>query len=158
MITHEKATDKNIITKQVVINTPTSARLLPITADKKVIDEIQQALNELERLKKFKETFDNYELVKKQDFIAYENWIECEAELKKSPTAEEVCKTLSEFVGREVSYTNKQFHYIIKNTQVLIYVTETYDNNTFSLGVYLPPHLITLIGRFYEGVTGWIKN
>jgi len=154
MITHEKATDKNIITKQVVINTPTSARLLPITADKKVIDEIQQALNELERLKKFKETFDNYELVKKQDFIAYENWIECEAELKKSPTAEEVCKTLSEFVGREVSYTNKQFHYIIKNTQVLIYVTETYDNNTFSLGVYLPPHLITLIGRFYEGVTG----
>ena len=52
MITHEKATDKNIITKQVVINTPTSARLLPITADEKVIDEIQQALNELERLKK----------------------------------------------------------------------------------------------------------
>ncbi len=52
MITHEEATDKNIITKQVVINTPTSARLLPITADEKVIDEIQQALNELERLKK----------------------------------------------------------------------------------------------------------
>jgi len=67
------------------------------------------------------------------------------------PTAEEVCKALSEFVGREVSYTNKQFHYIIKNTQVLIYVTETYNNKTFSLGVYLPPHLITLIGRFYEG-------
>jgi len=52
MIMHEKATDKNIITKQVVINTLTSARLLPITADEKVIDEIQQALNELERLKK----------------------------------------------------------------------------------------------------------
>ena len=67
------------------------------------------------------------------------------------PTAEEVCKALSKFVGREVSYTNKQFHYIIKNTQVLIYVTETYNNKTFSLGVYLPPHLITLIGRFYEG-------
>lgn len=49
---YEKATDKNIITKQVVINTPTSAHLLPITADEKVIDEIQQALNELERLKK----------------------------------------------------------------------------------------------------------
>jgi len=81
MITHEKATDKNIITKQVVINTPTSARLLPITADKKVIDEIQQALTELERLKKFKETFDNYELAKKQGFIAYENWLECEREL-----------------------------------------------------------------------------
>ena len=67
------------------------------------------------------------------------------------PTVEEVCKVLSEFVGREVSYTNKQFHYIIKNTQVLMFVTETYNNKTFSLGVYLPPHLITLIGRFYEG-------
>ena len=55
MITHEKATDKNIITKQVVINTPTSARLLPITADKKVIDEIQQALNELEELKSWRD-------------------------------------------------------------------------------------------------------
>ncbi|MCK9482095.1 MAG: hypothetical protein M0R38_10105 [Bacteroidia bacterium] len=49
---YEEATDKNIITKQVVINTSTSAHLLPITADEKVIDEIQQALNELERLKK----------------------------------------------------------------------------------------------------------
>ena len=60
MITHEKATDKNIITKQVVINTPTSARLLPITADAKVIDEIQQALNELERLKKIEKLLELY--------------------------------------------------------------------------------------------------
>ena len=71
MITHEKATDKNIITKQVVINTPTSARLLPITADEKVIDEIQQALNELECLKKqekllelYKEYFKYSEMLK----------------------------------------------------------------------------------------------
>ena len=42
---------------------------------------IEQALNDLERLKKFKETFDNYELVKRQDFIAFENWLECEGEL-----------------------------------------------------------------------------
>ncbi len=51
-MTPKEATDKNVITKQVVINTPTSARLLPITADEKVIDEIQQALDELEELKK----------------------------------------------------------------------------------------------------------
>jgi len=43
--------------------------------------EVVNALNELKRLKKFKETFDNYELAKKQDFIAYENWLECEREL-----------------------------------------------------------------------------
>ena len=57
---YEKATDKNIITKQVVINTPTSAHLLPITADEKVIDEIQQALNELERLKKVEKLLELY--------------------------------------------------------------------------------------------------
>lgn len=68
---YEKATDKNIITKQVVINTPGSAHLLPITADEKVIDKIQQALNELERLKKqekllelYKEYFEYSEMLK----------------------------------------------------------------------------------------------
>lgn len=45
------------------------------------IDIVDKALNDLERLKKFKETFDNYELAKRQDFIAYENWLECENEL-----------------------------------------------------------------------------
>lgn len=39
---------------------------------------IKNALNELERLRKFRETFNAYELSKKQDFIAYENWQECE--------------------------------------------------------------------------------
>ena len=47
------------------------------------VNVLEDALTELERLKKFKETFDNYELVKKQDFIAYENWIECEKELEE---------------------------------------------------------------------------
>lgn len=42
---------------------------------------LKQALNDLERLKKFKETFDNYELSKRQDFVAFENWLECEKEL-----------------------------------------------------------------------------
>ena len=45
------------------------------------IDIVDKALNDLERLKKFKETFDNYELAKRQDFIAYENWLECEGEI-----------------------------------------------------------------------------
>jgi len=45
---------------------------------------IYQALNEFERLKEFKKTFDKYELAKKQDFIAYENWQECEAFIAKT--------------------------------------------------------------------------
>ena len=45
------------------------------------IDIVDKALNDLERLKKYKETFDNYGIAKRQDFIAYENWLECEREL-----------------------------------------------------------------------------
>jgi len=47
----------------------------------KVVD-IKLSLYELERLRKFKATFDKYELAQKQGFIAYENWKECEKELE----------------------------------------------------------------------------
>lgn len=43
---------------------------------------VKTALTELERLQKFKSTFDAYELSQKQGFIAYENWQECERELE----------------------------------------------------------------------------
>lgn len=45
-------------------------------------DHILEALTELERLQKFKATFDAYELSQKQGFIAYENWQECEKEIE----------------------------------------------------------------------------
>lgn len=47
----------------------------------KLID-IKCALNELERLQKFKKTFDEYEISQKQGFISYENWEECENIIK----------------------------------------------------------------------------
>lgn len=86
---YEEATDKNIITKQVVINTPTSARLLPITADEKVIDEIQQALNELERLKKQERLLELYKEInnKRKELITlarYNTWSwELDIEIKE---------------------------------------------------------------------------
>jgi len=43
---------------------------------------VNEALTELERLQKFKATFDAYELSQKQGFIAYENWQECEKEIE----------------------------------------------------------------------------
>ena len=43
---------------------------------------IYNSLNELDRLRVFKKTFDEYELAQKQGFIAYENWKECEKELE----------------------------------------------------------------------------
>ena len=41
------------------------------------------AFDELKRLQEFKTTFDNYELSQKQGFIAYENWQECEKQIKE---------------------------------------------------------------------------
>lgn len=46
------ATDVKIVTKQVVINKHYSSHLIPITGDEKCIDEIQEALNELDELKR----------------------------------------------------------------------------------------------------------
>lgn len=118
------------------------------------ISIVEQALNELERLKKFKETFDNYELFKKQDFIAFENWLECEAELNSFPTVDELCKALRDFTNWEVKYSTetKQFYHRLESTECTMYITETYGDGNWTLGAYLPPHLITLIGRFYEGL------
>ena len=45
-------------------------------------NEVHEALTELERLQRFKQTFDEYELAQKQGFIAYETWQECEKELE----------------------------------------------------------------------------
>ena len=50
---------------------------------KRYITDMEAMEKELERYKKFKATFDAYELAKKQDFIAYENWLEAEKELNE---------------------------------------------------------------------------
>lgn len=72
--------------------------------------------------------------------------------LKKHPTADEVCKALSEQLKQKVSYSAEQFYYTIENTECIMFVTETYGDGLWSINAYLPPHLITLIGRFYEGL------
>ena len=71
---------------QVLFNNLDKARLKELSRSDKYwykYEEVSEAINTLERLKKFKETFDNYELAKRQDFIAYENWLECENELEE---------------------------------------------------------------------------
>ena len=83
--------------------------------------------------------------------------------LKKTltpPTANEVCEALSEWLNKEVPdlfnykvyYDNGGFHYY--NTEDFEdYLVEYYEvDGTMTLSVFLPPHLVTLIGRFYEGV------
>ena len=49
----------NIVTEQIIIETKTSARMIPVTADKDSIDEINRAL---ERAKKVEELLELYQL------------------------------------------------------------------------------------------------
>ena len=74
--------------------------------------------------------------------------------LKKSPTVEEVIIALSEALEQDVVYSDKthEFYYTLENTECIMFITETYGDGLWSLGVYLPPHLITMIGKFYESL------
>jgi hypothetical protein len=72
-------------------------------------------------------------------------------ELKKAltpPTADEVCKALSEwFHSDSVKYSNITFMFEMYD-QIICKISQ-FGIVYFMDG--LPPHLITLIGRFYEG-------
>ena len=79
-------------------------------------------------------------------------------ELKRYPTSEEVCEELSRCYCQKITYVNdeynngfyNQYKYMIMSLsdKGLIHFTQdtTWRTNN------LPPHIMTLIGRFYEGV------
>ena len=74
------------------------------------------------------------------------------------PTSDEVCKALSEWLSEEIPelwvkkvyHDNGGFHYY-NNEDYEIYLVD-YDEifERIFFPRYLPPRLITLIGRFYE--------
>ena len=64
------------------------------------------------------------------------------------PTADEVCEVLSEYLGQTIIFNSGSFMNERETAEVcaignlgLVYFNE-----------HLPPHIVTLIGRFYEGV------
>ena len=78
--------------------------------------------------------------------------------LKKSltpPTADEVCEALSEFYGKKVIYVAdvKKFAYEgVDGWQEICYFGKNFKGDVIRFSFSLPPRLITLIGRFYEGL------
>ena len=70
-------------------------------------------------------------------------------EVVTPPTEKEVCKALNEHLKGEIIYDweNKRFEFEIDGTEV---VRMTW-RGTVRLNSSFPPHLIVLIGRFYEG-------
>ena len=112
--------------------------------------------DELEELKK--EISDRQEteesLVK--ELIKLGNQLE---ELKRYPTSEEVCKALSEYLSRGVKkdkdnnfYYSEQKQYYGECDEIICGYGWENEHHTIAFEFDLPPYLITLIGRFYEGV------
>lgn len=71
------------------------------------------------------------------------------------PTSDELCKALSSYIGHYVEYSEYYFfyedfgEYDYKETY---FVVEICDDGSLDINYELPPHLITMIGRFYEGL------
>lgn len=78
--------------------------------------------------------------------------------LKKPPTVDDVCLELSKHYKEQVSYSNethKHLFYFEKSKLSIVllrYGNIYFYQNDYHRTNYLPPHLVTLIGRFYEGL------
>lgn len=75
-------------------------------------------------------------------------------ELKRYPTADEVCVALSEFSKISVYYEYGNFLYRKERfyNQPFLVATKYKSGLIEMTKNVLPPHIITLIGRFYEGL------
>ena len=91
-------------------------------------------------------------------------------EAKLTPTADEVCKALSMWYGCEDMHNNKEHDDInesyIRDSFYRVKIKKDMDDKPYkvrheivaggsdgiTMNAWLPPHLITLIGRFYEGL------
>jgi hypothetical protein len=62
------------------------------------------------------------------------------------PTEQEVCEALGEHFGKEVTYSKKTSGFYLGKKRITSY----FPHNKYLIRCYLPPHLITLIGQFYE--------
>ena len=73
-----------------------------------------------------------------------------------APTSEDVCEALSEWFKVEVYYNKSQreFYYDLNDEsgRTMVMLVGFPFNTVKIYNGYFAPHLITLIGRFYEGI------
>ena len=68
-----------------------------------------------------------------------------------TPTQEEVCRELSKYYKEEIVYNgHNEFHFKNSYRRVNKVINDK-GSLIYKIVEYLPPHLITMIGRFYEG-------
>ena len=106
---------------------------------------------EFEELKKIEEHVNCYE----KDKEDYKEQFELLRKALTPPTAEEVCEAIGKHYKLD-DYESCLFDVNTKNIVVnrwaeKIHIVWFYKGE-IRINQYLPPHLITLIGRFYEGV------
>jgi len=96
--------------------------------------------------------------------MEFSRYLEMEKALTP-PTADEVCMALSECLITKVVYKHKTRTFSLrKSTFNVELVSYYYDEDKkdyvmhFEFAEPLPPHLIVMIGRFYEGGRKWQEN
>lgn len=95
---------------------------------------------ELEALEEVNNLIDYYV----EESTTYDSW-QVIIEALTPPTADEVCKALSEFIDREVTYDDAKKDFVDEcRNSVEHFLFDSYHLKN------IPPHLITMIGRFYE--------
>lgn len=71
------------------------------------------------------------------------------------PTEQEVCEALGEYLKRDVKYDGEYFYYSEEKRYYgecdEIICGWSYSPKELSFEKNLPPHLVTMIGKFYEG-------
>ena len=85
------------------------------------------------------------------EYLQYDTEIDIIAKALTPPTSDEVCKALSEYYGKKVTFKDNVFWY-----KTIIYDNEQWvrDVSLKDLSKDNRGDLITLIGRFYDGLEG----
>ena len=68
------------------------------------------------------------------------------------PTADEVCEAFGKHFRAEIYYDGVGKFYHMRYTRMQFNISYLNEDGNVVFNYDLPPHLITLIGRFYEGV------
>jgi len=89
------------------------------------------------------------------DYVSKHNLMDDLREIEQAltpPTEEEVCKALSEYLKphytRNVKVTFENNEFVFFERRIVQYVG---GNIWFNLPIDFPPHLITMLSRFFEG-------
>ena len=110
---------------------------------------------ELEALERLFSNLDKYMGYYDEQDCHVENGGELDYDLVKKaltpPTADEVCKALSDYFGFNYYYQDEFFYKSDGNKYVYLLKVSGFTEIQLYDG-HLPPRLVTLIGRFYEGL------